>query len=122
MIPHNHISKGYGCPECGKKYGKSENQWMDSISILKEFRQYRIDKYIVDGYDPTTKTVYEFNGDFWHGNPNIYNESDINIVCKKSFGELHKRTIDNKCSLENMGYKVVSIWESDYKKSHTDER
>ena len=25
--------------------------------------------YYVDGFEPKTNTVYEFNGDYWHGNP-----------------------------------------------------
>ena len=40
-------------------------------------RQVKIDGYIVDGYDSKTNTIYEFNGDFWHGNPNIYNLTDL---------------------------------------------
>ena len=24
----------------------------------------------IDAFDPKTNTVYEFNGDYWHGNPN----------------------------------------------------
>ena len=27
--------------------------------------------HYVDGYDPETKTVYEFHGCYWHGFPNI---------------------------------------------------
>ena len=45
-----------------------------------------------DGFDPITNTVYEFYGDYWHGNPFIYNQNDINKVNKKSFGQLYKET------------------------------
>jgi G:T-mismatch repair DNA endonuclease (very short patch repair protein) len=68
-----------------------------------------------DGYDPTTKTIYEFNGDYWHGNPNLYKSTDTNKHNKKTFEELYKKTIERESFLVKNGYKVVSIWESDFK-------
>jgi hypothetical protein len=47
----------------------------------------------VDGYDPITNTIYEFYGDFWHGNPKIYNLNDINLATKQSFKCLYKYTM-----------------------------
>lgn len=35
--------------------------------------------------------------DFFHGNPNIYNNEDINELTKKSFGELYDKTIEREC-------------------------
>ncbi len=64
--PMKHL-KGQGCPTCGSKFGIKENRWLDYLDIKE--RQVRIGKYIVDGYDSMTNTIYEFNGDFWHGNP-----------------------------------------------------
>ena len=61
--PTNHLI-GNGCPKCGTTYGIKENKWLDIFNIKKEYRQYKIDKYFVDGYDPETNTIYEFNGDF----------------------------------------------------------
>ena len=29
---------------------------------------YRIDNFLVDGFDEENNTVYEFHGCFWHGN------------------------------------------------------
>ena len=29
--------------------------------------EYRIDNYLVDGFDEKNNTVYEFHGCFWHG-------------------------------------------------------
>lgn len=62
------------------KYSSSypEKCWLDSLNIQNNYRQYKIGKYIVDGYDPNSNTVYEFYGDYWHGNPNIYNKNDMN--------------------------------------------
>lgn len=47
--------------------------WLNLINIPKEKRQITISilnkKYKVDAFDDTTNTIYEFYGDFWHGNP-----------------------------------------------------
>lgn len=107
----NHL-QGQGCPTCGDRFGIKENKWLDSLNIKE--RQVRIGKYIVDGYDTDTNTIYEFNGDFWHGNPELYNENDINNVLNKTFGELHKKTINREKYLIKKGYKIISIWENDF--------
>lgn len=109
----NHM-EGQGCPICGSKFGIKENKWLDLLGISR--RQIRIGKYIVDGYDEDAKTVYEFNGDFWHGNPKLYNENEINKVLNKTFGELYEKTKKREQYLIDSGYKVISIWENDFDK------
>ena len=47
--------------------------------------------FYVDGFDPITNTIYEFNGDSWHGNTNIYNATDFNKQAKKTYGELFEK-------------------------------
>jgi len=113
QYPFNHIN-GRGCPSCSKMFPIMENKWLDSLSIDK--RQYRIENFKVDGYDPKTKTIYEFYGDFWHGNPVKFNQNDVNIITKTTFGDLYKKTIDRERYLKSLGYNIVSIWESEYKK------
>lgn len=112
--PVNHLFDN-GCPKCGTFYGIKENKWLDSFKI-NMYRQFRIGKYTVDGYDPKTNTVYEFNGDYWHGNPSKYNSSDINKSNKKTFGELYIKTLEKEEKLKELGYNVISIWESDFLK------
>lgn len=109
--PYSHL-EGRGCPKCGNRFGIKENKWLDSLNIKE--RQVRIGKYIVDGYDSITNTIYEFNGDFWHGNPNLYNPEDYNSVSKKTFGELYRNTINREKYLIKKGYNVISIWENDF--------
>ena len=111
--PANHLFDN-GCSKCGSTYGIKENKWLDSFGIKKEYRQYKIEKYFVDGYDHITNTIYEFNGDFWHGNPSKYKEDDINPISGKSFGYLLKKTIEKEDRLKELGYNLVSIWESEY--------
>jgi len=102
------------------KISKLEKQWLNSLRILKCNRQFKIyyqdTYYIADGYDPYTNTLYEFNGDFWHGNPKKYNAKDINPISKIAFGTLYNQTIEKQKILRSLGYNVVSIWESDFVK------
>jgi hypothetical protein len=116
--PSNHF-KGSGCPKCSKTFSKPENFWLDSFNNLNIIRQYslRINNklYKVDGYDPITNTVYEFYGDYWHGNPEKFNPNDINPSTKTIYGDLYIKTMQRKKELKDAGYNVIFIWEKDYK-------
>lgn len=117
QTPNSHLS-GSGCPICSIKYNKSENEWLDIMNISNKNRQVKIGNYTVDGYDPKYNTIYEFYGDYWHGNPNIYNPKHINRNNKKSFGILYRETIYRENTLKSMGYNVISIWENDFIKKY----
>jgi len=67
-----------------------------------------------DGYCKETNTIYEFHGDFWHGNPNLFKSDDINQVNKKTFGELYNKTILREQKIKDLGYNLVVIWECDF--------
>lgn len=118
QLPYSHYKGGQGCPVCGVKYGKKEKEWLDSLNLNLK-RQHKISingrNFFVDGYDPSTNTVYEFYGDFWHGNLNIYNLNDINTYTKTTYGELYNKTIERAGLLKEAGYNVVEMWESDWK-------
>jgi hypothetical protein len=113
-----HLFNKCGCPKCVNTISKPETQWLNDLNIEEKYRQKIIEignkKYKVDAYDPTTNTVYEFNGDFWHGNPNKYDSKEINCITKTTFGELYARTIEKERDLIKTGYHVVSIWESEW--------
>lgn len=121
QTPHNHLA-GNGCPNCFKgvagNSSKIELEWIKSLNInsIVTNKTLKINNknYYPDGYDPLTNTVYEFNGDYWHGNPAKFKPNDINIIAKKTFGELYKKTLRKEETYKKAGYNVVSIWESDY--------
>jgi hypothetical protein len=59
--------------------------------------------------------IIEYNGDFWHANPKIYDESFYNKVSKKSAKDIwNKEDHKEKVALES-GYYLHRVWESDYK-------
>lgn len=75
--------------------------------------EYNIGKY---SYDlKLGNKIFEFNGDYWHANPNIYDESFINKVSKKSAQEIWDKDEDKRKVAEENGFKVMTIWESDYR-------
>jgi len=70
-------------------------------------------RFVVDGYDPETKTVYEFYGDEAHGNLLIFNSNVISAINKKkTYGELNKKTKEREEIFVNAGFKLITMWES----------
>jgi hypothetical protein len=114
--PNSHLN-GNGCERCTYKISKPEVEFLSYLKIQNQ--NYRLNNWKrkkVDGYDPKTNTVYEFLGDYYHGNPKKYKLYLINPTCKKTYGELYFNTIDNFRKLKKLGYAVKYIWESDWKK------
>ena len=68
----------------------------------------------VDGYIQESKVVIEFLGDYWHGNPKIYERTETNIRAGKTHGELLDYTFHRFSKISELGYKILYIWESDY--------
>lgn len=96
---------------------KVSQKWLTSLNKVIN-REYKIRHesgfYVVDGYDPFTNTVYEFYGDYWHGNPQMFKPEMINQSLGKTFGELYKNTITREENLKKMGFNLITIWESEY--------
>jgi len=121
--PRSVITLNSTCPCCGMLgTSRKENAWLDSIGIPPEYRRYKTDvknkkHYIrVDGFNPDTKTCYEFYGDFWHGNPHRYNPNEVNVVAKKTYQQLYEETMSRENKLRESGYNIVTIWETDWNK------
>lgn len=117
--PNDHLN-GDGCPRCGKRISFLSDQWLDHLSIPNDYDHREVTnlipnrRYAVDGYDPETNTVYEFHGDYWHGNPQIYDPDDINPSTKTTYGQLYQNTLSKKSRYLDAGYKYYEIWESDW--------
>lgn len=120
QTPHVHLALRCGCGKCVSKISKRERMWLDQLNLPNspQHRQVTITidsrKMIVDGFDPLTNTVYEFLGDYWHGNFSVFHPDSINKVTGTTFRELNEHTFEKIKLLENNNYKVVYIWERDY--------
>lgn len=115
QTPSKHLM-GRGCPKCKNQFSKISNEWLDYLNV--EEREYRLPERMVipvDGYDPITNTCYQFHGDFWHGNPTIFDFNDINPLTNETYGDAYKRTLRIENEIKNYGYKLVVIWESEWK-------
>ena len=103
----------------------AEDNFLDEIEMslnttLK--RQYRIPNttFKSDGYDPKTNTIYEFLGDYWHGNPKLYDFDKVNVNAGFSFKELNQKTFERFDEIKKLGYNIKYIWENDYNKNGLD--
>jgi hypothetical protein len=124
-VPINYRTNYRGCPLCKtSKFSKISIEWINSISEKENVYiqcatnngEYKIEGVgKVDGYCLETNTVYEFHGDFWHGNPLLFDPDDINPVSNKKYGELYHKTIERDKSILSKGYNLVTMWENNYR-------
>lgn len=72
-------------------------------------------RYLPDIYLPSKKIIIELYGDYWHGNPDRYKEEDIvhHHIKAKNIWDRDREREEN---LIKLGYKVIIIWASEYKK------
>jgi hypothetical protein len=86
---------------------------------MDENGEFRINNKGVDGYCKETNTVYEFHGDFFHGNPSNdkFPHDKINPISKKTYGELYQRTQHKKSEILALGYNYVEMWEYDWRRA-----
>jgi hypothetical protein len=122
--PCTHL-EGRGCRPCRMasrrlsktvRVSKNEIAWLDMLGITD--RQINIPgtKYTVDGINQSARIIYEFLGDYWHGNPTKFDQSSMNTQKQQTFGELYKQTTTRRQCLQKLGYTVVEMWEADWKK------
>lgn len=91
--------------------------------LNKEFRKINNQKvYYYDFVNTKCKKVIEFNGDYFHANPNKFNEFDTphpfdKTIVAKDIWEKDNEKIN---FIKSLGYEVLIIWESDYYKNKED--
>jgi len=124
QTPNHHLGGG-NCSKCSHIISQKQILWIESFHNSNIIMDYTVringKLYKPDGFDSTTNTIYEFNGDFWHGNPEIFKPEDINRSNKKSYGDLYKNTLRKEQALKAAGYNVISIWENDFDKLNNQE-
>jgi hypothetical protein len=106
----------------GIAVSKAEKTILEHIklSVPNVTHQFTLDKedkkqYIYDIM--ANKKIIEYNGDFWHCNPNKYSPDYINPRTKLK--AIDKWSIDSiKLQYaQDQGYEVLVVWESDFKKN-----
>lgn len=93
-----------------KIYSNIALQWIKYISYsenkfiqhLRNGGEVKFGKYSVDGYCKDTKTIYEFNGCYWHGCGNCFSSSTFNHTKKEYFSTTLKKTNERLLELKNI--------------------
>jgi len=104
----------------GIKVGTSqmEEDWLNRMGVIKRqvvFRGFNNKIYVVDGVDVENRIIYEFCGDYWHGNPRKVNLNDFNTMTKKTYRMLYLETRERFQYFYDLSWKVFFVWESDWK-------
>lgn len=126
--------KGQGCPDCSKlkskRWSKIAIEWIEKESKTRRLKnvqhalnlgEFQIPGTTlrVDGYHPRSKTVFEFHGDCFHGNPKLFKPSSMpNPYSTKTAKELYLETLEKEDLIHSLGYNVIVVWENDYRAGH----
>lgn len=98
-------------------FDKVQDQIQDTLLYGKNEMSIRTSDtaYKLDCCHAERKKIVEFNGDFWHANPKKYKKTDK--VLNTTAEALWKKDALKKKRLEEAGYEVLIIWESEYMKT-----
>jgi|688.fasta_scaffold00011_111 hypothetical protein len=75
--------------------------------------------YRYDFTDLKNKKIIEYNGDVYHANPEIYNETDTPNPFRKylSAQEIWEKDGNKKNIANEHGFELLVVWDSEYKKN-----
>lgn len=75
----------------------------------------QIGRYFVDEMHHEKKVIVEIYGDYTHANPKKFDDHFVVRLVGQSFTAQEKHHADDKrlTTLQEMGYKVIVVWESD---------
>jgi hypothetical protein len=122
---YDHHKRGHGCFKCVVSYSKQQLEWLNYLSVTSDYIQHVQNEgefqipttnMYADGYEPSTNTIYEFQGDFWHGNPAVFNGEDVNPRTGTTYAYLYDKTQSKILKLKELGYNVCEMWESNWEK------
>lgn len=115
----------YAIADNGKKIrvgsSKEEKEWLDklNISIREKVIIIAGKTFVVDGFDPKTRTCLEYNGSHAHGSHKVYPiNRDIKTWLGKTPNELYYGTLERYKLLKWAGFKVFFVWDYQYKKGN----
>lgn len=84
---------------------------MKEIKVKVESQKIVKDK-IYDFYIPSKNMLIEVDGDYWHGNPEVFKEHS-NMQKKNIKNDIYKDTI-----AKGLGYKIERVWEKDLNENY----
>lgn len=100
------------------KFEQKAYLMLDSYGITY-IPQYTINgKFVVDAFIPEKNTVIQFDGDYWHGNPEKYQENDLD----RRQAKRKALDISQDAYMQKIGIKVIRIWQSEINDSEIVEK
>lgn len=97
---------GYESPKTGDKRSGLQH----SVQDKEEHRTYYVDFMIED-----KGVIVEFNGDYWHCNPQKYDASYLHEHKKMTAQEIWDYDAHRKQRIEQItGHRVITVWEYDW--------
>lgn len=117
--PGWHLKNSIGCQQCSYNVSGKETAWLDSLDLPQTAKRQAKVKLggrlrNVDAYDPASKTIWEFWGDWWHGHPDFFDPQDIHPMTRTSYGKLYQDTQKKRALIKKEGFALVEIWEHEY--------
>jgi hypothetical protein len=113
------VSRSWLLSKKGSKLQTQLTDYLKSIfpqyTILSDFP---IDRYKIDILFKELNLVVEFNGTYWHCDPRFYEKNYSNKKKRLYAENIWDYDYERKTFLENLGYKVIIVWEYDYKNDY----
>jgi very-short-patch-repair endonuclease len=93
------------------KMTKPEREMNQILKELKvEFEPQKVVGFkIYDFYVPQANLLIEVDGDYFHANPEVYTEGDLNSMQKRNV----KNDVFKDTLASGRGYNLIRVWESD---------
>jgi len=99
-------------------------QWLQFISSSenkhiqhsKNGGEFHVGKYRVDGYHEGSKTIYEFNGCYWHGCPRCFSTCEFNNQKYKTYGMIYRDHCERIKKIQRSlpDHKIIQMWEWEF--------
>ena len=114
--------KNIGAKDWVSHFGKFSGSSKSEIECYNEIKRticndiqanVNIAKYVVDMQ--YKHYIIEFNGDYWHSNPLMFNDDFYNKTLKKYAREIRQNDLIRQNELHILGYNVLVVWEYDWK-------
>lgn len=101
-----------------KHKSRSKNEIIIYNKIKKKFKDAKhsfvVKPYICDIFIPHLNLIIEYNGDYWHCNPNKYDQDYYHKLKKKTAKEIWERDNIKIDLIKKNGYTLEVLWEYDY--------
>jgi len=90
----------------------------DGVKIIhgREYKVTELPQFIVDGYCPDTRTIYEYFGSYYHGHT-CQPFRDVITTSGDTLAERYERTISRLDKIKRLGYLVTVQWECEFDES-----